>query len=169
MKRSKHTWPPVLKKYNGLVYSEDSIKEARADRASLNKFKDAIENKRKEIKRQCLKPYEDFEAKIKDIVAMIDKPIAKIDSQVKNFEQLKKEEKLTGIKTFYADRVGNLAELVPFEKVFNQRWLNATYKGSDIEKEIMDLFCKVESDLQVITELQTEYEPQLKDFYLKKL
>jgi len=156
-----------LEKYNGLVYSEDSIKEAKTDRAALNKFREAIENKRKEIKKQCLAPYEDFEVKIKDIVAMIDKPILAIDTQVKNFEQLKKDEKLNGIKLFYSDRVGGLAELVPFDRVFNQKWLNATYKGSDIEKEITELFCRVESDLQVITELQTEYEPQLKDFYLK--
>lgn len=156
-----------LEKYNGLVYSEENIKEAKTDRAALNKFKDAIENKRKEIKKQCLAPYEEFEKKIKDIVAMIDKPILAIDTQIKGYEQTKKDEKLEGIKAFYADRVGGLADLVPFDRVFNQKWLNATYKGSDIEKEITELFAKVESDLQVIGELQTEYEPQLKDFYLK--
>jgi len=156
-----------LEKYNGLVYSEENIKEAKTDRASLNKFKDAIETRRKEIKKQCLKPYEDFESKIKDIVAMIDKPILAIDSQVKAYEQIKKDEKLEGIKTFYADRVGELADLVPFDRIFNQKWLNATYKGADIEKEIMDLFCKVESDLQVINELKSKYELQIKDTYLK--
>jgi len=39
-----------LDKYRNLVYSEDSIKEAKADRATLNKFKKAIEERRKEIK-----------------------------------------------------------------------------------------------------------------------
>lgn len=156
-----------LKKYENLVYSDNNIKTAKADRASLNNFKAAIEDRRKEIKKQCLKPYEDFELKIKDLVAMIDKPILAIDSQVKNYEQAVKDEKLSGIKSLYADRVGDLAKLVPFDKLFNPKWLNATYKGSDIEKEIMDVFIKVEADLQVITDLQTEYEPQIKDTYLK--
>lgn len=156
-----------LEKYNNLVYSESSIKEAKTDRASLNKLKDAIENKRKEIKKQCLKPYEDFEAKIKEIVAMIDKPITAIDTQVKNYEQIKKDEKLEGIKAFYADKVMDLADLVPFEKIFNPKWLNATYKEADIQKEISDLFVKVESDIQVIRELQTEYEKQVIITYLK--
>ena len=31
-----------LEKYNGLVYSERNIKDAKADRATLNKFKEAI-------------------------------------------------------------------------------------------------------------------------------
>jgi len=156
-----------LEKYNNLVYSESSIKEAKTDRASLNKLKEAIETRRKEIKAQCLKPYQDFEAKIKEIVAMIDKPIAAIDTQVKSYEQIKKDEKLEGIKTFYADKVMDLADLVSFEKIFNPKWLNATYKEADIQKEISDLFVKVESDIQVIRELQSEYEKQMVYAYLK--
>jgi hypothetical protein len=156
-----------LEKYNGLVYSDDSIKEAKADRATLNKFKEAIENKRKEIKKQCLKPYEDFETKIKDIVAMIDKPILAIDGQVKAYEKIKKDEKLQAIETFYLDKVMDLKDIVPFDRVFNQKWLNTTYKETDIHKEINDLFLRVESDLAVLGELESEYEAQLKDFYLK--
>ena len=159
-----------LEKYNGLVYNEENIKEAKTDRANLNKFKDAIEGKRKEMKKMCLAPYETFEIKIKEITAMIDKPILAIDSQVKGFEQIKKEEKLNGIKLFYADRVGDLKQLVLFDRIYNPKWLNATYKESVIEKEIIDLLTKVESDLQVIAELQSaEYELQIKDTYLKKL
>jgi hypothetical protein len=155
-----------LKKYDNLVYSESNIKEAKNDRSTLNKFKDAIETRRKEIKKACLKPYEDFESKIKEIVAMIDKPILAIDTQVKTFEQLKKDEKLDGIKQVYADRVGDLAQLVPFDKIYNPRWLNATYKGTDIENEIIDLFTRIDNDLRVIDELQSEYDLQIKDAYL---
>ncbi len=156
-----------LEKYKGLVYSEDSIKEAKTDRAALNKFKTAIENRRKEIKKQCLAPYEEFEAKIKDIVAMIDEPIKAIDGQIKDYEQIKKEEKQDAIKQFYTDRVADLKDLVPFDKIFNPRWLNVTYKETDIHKEITDLFIKVEDDLKVIAELQSEHELQIKDVYLQ--
>lgn len=155
-----------LEKYKGLVYSEDSIKEAKTDRAALNKFKGAIETRRKEIKKACLKPYEDFEVKIKDIVSMIDEPIEAIDKQVKAYEEIRKEEKLDGIKQFYADKVADLADLVPFDKIFNPRWLNVTYKETDIHKEITDLFTKVEDDLKAITELQSKYELQIIKAYL---
>lgn len=156
-----------LKKYEGLVYSDKNIREAKADRANLNKFKDALEARRKEIKKQVLTPYESFEAQVKDLVAMVDKPILAIDAQVKNYEQIIKDEKLEGIKSFYADRVGGLESLVSFDRINNPRWLNVTYKEADIHKEIIDLFIKVESDLQVIAELQSEYDLQIKDTYLK--
>ncbi len=157
-----------LDKYRNLVYSEDSIKEAKADRATLNKFKKAIEERRKEIKKQCMAPYEEFEKKIKDIVAMIDEPILAIDGQIKEYDRIKKEEKQDAIKQFYTDKVADLKDLVPFDKVFNPRWLNVTYKETDIQKEITDLFIKVEDDMKVISELQSEYELQIKDVYLRE-
>ena len=98
---------------------------------------------------------------------MIDKPILAIDTHVKAYEQIKKDEKLEGIKAFYTDKVGDLDKLIPFDKVNNPKWMNATYKEKDIQQEIQDLFIKVEDDLKVITELQTEYELQIKDVYLK--
>jgi hypothetical protein len=156
-----------LKKYEGLVYSDENIKQARADKATLNNFKKAIEARRIEIKKQCLLPYDTFEVKVKDLIAMVDKPVNAITTQVTNYEQLIKDEKLAGIKIVYADRVGDLAKLVPFDKIFNERWLNVTYKGSDIEKEIKELFVKIEADLKVIDELQTDYSLQIKDTYLK--
>ena len=42
-----------LEKYQNMVVTEDAIKDAKADRAKLNKLKEAIEKKRKEIK-ACL-------------------------------------------------------------------------------------------------------------------
>ena len=159
----------ALVKYEGLVYSDSNIRTAKSDRANLNKFKDALETRRKEIKKACLAPYEDFEVKVKDLVAMVDKPILAIDSQIKAYEQLLKDEKLDGIKQVYADRVGDLADLVPFDKIFNPRWLNTTYKGADIEKEIINLFAQVENDLRVISELGSPHENQIKRVYLTKL
>lgn len=51
--------------YMNLVYSNDQIKEAKEDRANLRKFVKALEDKRKEIKRQVMIPYSDFEKKRK--------------------------------------------------------------------------------------------------------
>ena len=43
------------------VYTDDAIKAAKADRAKLNKFVDAMEAKRKELKKKVMVPYEQFE------------------------------------------------------------------------------------------------------------
>jgi len=98
---------------------------------------------------------------------MVDAPMLAIDAQVKNYEQIKKDEKLESIKSFYLDKVGDLEKLVPFDRINNPKWLNVTYKEADIHTEIETLFIKVESDLAVINELKSKHEVQIKDTYLK--
>jgi len=158
-----------LTKYEGLVYDNNSIGEAKTDRATLNKFKAALEDKRKEVKKQCLAPYEDFEKKVKELVALVDKPISAIDGQVKAFEQQKKGEKHNRIKEYYTEHIGELKQLLPLERIYDERWLNATYKDKDIYDSIDGDIAKVKADLKTISDLQTEYELQVKDVYLKTL
>lgn len=49
-----------LEKYQNLTFTEETVKEAKDTKAGLNKFREAIETRRKEIKKLCLKPYEGF-------------------------------------------------------------------------------------------------------------
>ena len=60
-----------LAAYNALVVTEDSIKSAKADKANLNKLRTAVEDKRKEIKKLCLAPYECFEKQCKGASPLI--------------------------------------------------------------------------------------------------
>ncbi len=158
-----------LAKYDGLVYTEETIKEAKVDRATLNKFKEAIEAKRKEVKKQCLAPYEEFEKKIKDLTALIDAPVLAIDTQVKNFEQRQKDEKKAEIKAYYAEHIGDLAQLLPLEKIYSEKWLNTTAKMKDITAAIDTAIERTTADLQTIADLHSEFELQIKDTYLRTL
>ena len=42
---------PQLEKYKNNIYTEEDIPNAKADRANLNKLKDAVDNERKRIKK----------------------------------------------------------------------------------------------------------------------
>lgn len=159
----------ALERYQGLVYTDDSIKDAKTDRATLNKFKDALEAKRKEIKKQCLEPYEAFEKKIKELTALVDEPILAIDSQVKSYEQAKKEAKKAEITEYYAAKIGSLASLLPFERIFSDKWLNSTVRIISVQEEIDALISRTASDLQTISDLKSEFEIQIKDVYLRTL
>jgi hypothetical protein len=57
--------------YLNLVYSDDQIKDAKQDRANLRKLVTALEDKRKEIKKEVMLPYEDFAVKEKELVEII--------------------------------------------------------------------------------------------------
>lgn len=156
-----------LQKYQGLVYTEETVTEAKKDRASLNKFKKALNDKRLEIKRQCMAPLEEFEAKVKELVSMVEEPVREIDAQVKGFEEQKREMKRADIEDFWNLQETDVKALVSLDRVFNPRWLNTTYSMKKVEEEIMEFFSKVESELALIEELETEFEDQVIRVYLQ--
>lgn len=101
------------------------------------------------VKEVINQPYAEFEKELKEITDLIKKQSAEIDEQVKAFETAEKEEKRAKIMEAYEKAVGNLAEILPFSKVFDQRYLNKTCK---LESAIADVQKKIE---QVKTDLET--------------
>jgi hypothetical protein len=156
-----------LKKYQGLAYTDDTIQDAKKDRATLNKFKKALNDKKLEIKRRCLEPYTDFEARIKELIALVDQPVLAIDSQVKGYEDRKRTEKQQTIQDLWDVQESDVKSMVTLSNVFDQRWLNVTYSMAQIEQEITDFLKKVEEELNLIYDLKTEHEDQVVRTYLK--
>lgn len=160
-----------LEQYKGLVYTEDQIKEAKADRAKLNALATAIDGKRKEIKKQCLQPYEQFEAQIKDLLAVIKEPVALIDSQIKGYEEEKKAKKLEEVKALFEklkDAAGEELEFVGFEQIFEDKFLNASLSLKMVETVISNKFNSIKCNLKTIADLK-EYSFEATEVYKETL
>lgn len=160
-----------LEYYKGLVYTEDQIKEAKADRANLNALATAIDSKRKGIKKQCLQPYEQFEAQIKDLLAVIKEPVALIDSQIKGYEEEKKAKKLEEVKALFEklkDAAGEELEFVDFEQIFEDKFLNASLSLKMVETVINNKFNAIKCNLKTIAELK-EYSFEATEVYKETL
>ncbi len=155
--------------YENIVYTEDNIKQAKADRAELNKLVTAIEERRKKMKKIINEPYETFEAELKEVLALIQEPVGIIDKQVKAFEDQQKEEKKAKIRAAYDEAIGDLASVLPFEKVFDSRYLNQTYKLVTAQTDIKSKVEKVRTDLETIDSLESKYKLNAKDVYIKTL
>ena len=122
---------PKLEFYKNLVVTEDSIKDAKSDRAKLNKLKSAFEDKRKEMKKICLAPYEKFEKECKEITSMIDEASNSIDVQVKDCEEIKKQKKYSEIEEYYNSL--ERPDYITLESVLNPKWANATVSTESIK------------------------------------
>lgn len=142
-----------LANYKGIVYTHDTIAQAKKDRANLNRLIDAIDTKRKEMKAHYLHPYEEFEAQAKELVATIKTVNAEIDAQIKAYENFKKEEKQAEIKQLYEAMIGNLATLVPYEKLHNPKWLNVTCSMGAVSEELGGKIGRIEAGLKSIDTL----------------
>lgn len=143
-----------LEYYNSLIVTEDSIKDAKSDKAALNKLKAAIDNQRKEIKKQTLALYEPLEHECKELIAMIDAPIEAIDKQLKAFDDIKKQEKYAAIVEFFGKV--NCLDFVKLDHVLNPKWGNATMKLDVIKQEISAKVQRISDDYAEIRKLYAD-------------
>lgn len=158
-----------VEQYKNLVYTDSEIKEAKIDRANLNKFIVALESKRKEVKKKCLEPYERFEKQMKEIIAIVKEPIALIDKQIKEVEEIKHTERKAKILEYFEQNIKELKGILSFEKVFKPSYLNTGRSLKSIEEEIKETIEQVVKDIETIESLSTKYELQVKDYYIRTL
>lgn len=155
--------------YEGIVYTEETVKTAKNDRAELNNLVKAIDERRKKVKEVINQPYAEFEKELKEITDLIKKQSAEIDEQVKAFETAEKEEKRAKIMEAYEKAVGNLAEILPFSKVFDQRYLNKTCKLESAIADVQKKIEQVKTDLETIESVCGTYKLNAKDVYVRTL
>lgn len=159
----------IVEAYQGLVYTEDTVSDAKNDRAVLRKLLNEIEDRRKLVKKKCMEPYEVFESDLKDVTALIKEQISIIDGQVKEYENSVKEEKKARLQGVYTEAIGELAEVLPFERVFEAQYLNVSFKESKAATEIQEKIQRVKSDLAAIDALDSKYKLNAKDVYVRTL
>lgn len=152
--------------YKNMVYTEDTIKEAKADKASLNKFIKVLEDKRKDVKKQCFQPYEDFEKQIKELVAIVNEPVQLIDSQVKAYDEKRKAEKLDQIKAIWEE--SDHPEWLSCNMIFDNRWLNVTFSLKQVQDAITERLTQINTELTTLNSL-TEFAFEAVEVYKNTL
>lgn len=158
-----------VESYKGIAYTEDTLKSAKADKAELNNLLKAIEDRRKKVKEIINQPYSDFEKELKSVTALIKRQAEEIGKQIDSFEDKQKEEKKQKIQEAYDSAIGDLGEVLPFTNVFDQRYLNKTYKLNTAISEVKSKIEKVKEDLSTIESVCGKYALNAKDVYVRTL
>lgn len=159
----------MLAVYTGRVYTPDSIKSAKADRALIRKWKTQLGSALTAANKLYTDPLESFKTSIREMQAQCDKAANAIDKQVKAVEQAEKDEKAASLRLVYQDCIDELKPLIPFERLLDAHWLNKTYDLAQAEKDLRQAVENIRSDLAFLRETcgidlepcTTEY---LKDF-----
>lgn len=155
-----------MQEYKSLAFTEETIKEAKADRAKLNKLRTAFEDERKRIKKLCMAPYDEFERQVKELIALIDEPIQLIDSQIKEVEQKRREEKRQKIEELFAC-IG-FQTFVTLDKIWDDKWLNASVTLGKIEEQMKSRMYQIGNDVLTIQNLP-EFSFEAMEVYKKTL
>lgn len=127
----------VESKYTDLIYNDDNEKEAKKDRAELNKVVKQIDDERKKVKKEYNEPLKIFEEKMKGYSNRINQVIAPIDAGIKELEVTQRAERLEQVKQ-YISEVAPAYEVESSEVIIDDKWLNKSTSKIQRERLITD-------------------------------
>lgn len=152
--------------YKTIVYTDKEIKQAKADKADLNRLKKALNDERIRREKEYMKPFSEFKNKVNDLIKIIDEPVGIIDAQVKEFEENKKREKRNLIIEYF--KASGAPQWLEIEQIWIDKWLNATYSMKQVETDIADKLKEIKTNLDIIAELK-EFSFEANEIYKRTL
>ena len=126
----------MLAAYTGRVYTPDTIKDAKADRAAVNKLDKQLSDAARSAKAFYMKPLEEFLQSAKQMQGQCKAVSGAIDQQVKAVDQAEREEKASSLRLVYRDCIRELEPLISFDRLLVPQWLNKTYDLARASKEL---------------------------------
>lgn len=126
----------MLAAYTGRVYTPETIKDAKADRAAVNKLDKQLADAARGAKTFYMKPLEEFLQSAKQMQAQCKQVSGAIDAQVKAVEETERQDKADALRAIYADCIGELRELISFDRLLVPQWLNKTYDLAKAGREL---------------------------------
>lgn len=148
--------------YKTLVYTDEQIKEAKADRASLNKLKDALNDERIRREREYMIPFTSFKDRVNELITIIKDATGNIDTQIKAYEAEQKNKKREAIAKAFEEIA--LPEYVTLDRIFNEKWLNASVPMAQVKADLEAFRDKHTADVEAIRAL-SDYSEEAFECY----
>ena len=145
--------------YKGIVITPDAVAEGKKTIARLRKEKTELDNDRKKIKKAWMAPFEEWEAKAKQVIALYDEPEAALKSQLDAYEADRIAAKQERIKDIWMEAAGNMSEYIPLSRIYQTKWENATCSEDTIREEIENEKWRMEVVISTIHSMKNKYEP----------
>lgn len=137
--------------------TESDIASMKSNCASLRSGKKTIEEERKRIKKEYLKPLDEFEEKVKPITAEIDKAIDLYKSKLDEYEVIRCDKKRNEITEWWNAHRNPMMK-PDISLVWDDRYLNKTGIGESWQKDLQSKIEKIDADLSVIGSMNSNLD-----------
>lgn len=137
--------------------TESDIASMKSNCASLRSGKKTIEEERKRIKKEYLKPLDEFEAKVKPITVEIDKAIDMYKSKLDEYEVIRCDTKRKLITEWWNAHRNPMMK-PDISLVWDERYLNKTGIGQTWQEDLQSKIDKIDADLSVIGSMNSNID-----------
>ena len=155
----------MMTAYAEIQVTEDNIPDCKKDVATLRKIKKAIDDKRKEVKKEHEKPLKEFESKCKELTGSIDKQVERINGALDGYEVKRIAEKSEVIRKLYSDHIGEYSGYLPLARIWQRNWTNKTYSEKEIIADIQQMVLTVKQEISVIKQTCGEFADECLGVY----
>lgn len=140
--------------------NEDTVQFSKKMLAAVNKRLKEMEDKRISIKKEILTPYILFESQVKEIVNIVKNADNLVRDQVRELEEIEREEKRSKIAATFAKRVKQYVfqDVFRFDDFIKPNHLNKSTSINSIETDMVTWLEKLDADLKVINSLPNSEE-----------
>ena len=122
--------------YGSQLVSPDAIKDAKTDMAMLRKLAKTASDMRIKIEREHAAKIATVTKQLKEVSGIFTDAAARIDAQVKEYDEQRKAARLEEIRQIYAEEIGDMADIIPFDKLYRADWLNKTTTDKTVRGDI---------------------------------
>lgn len=154
-----------LEIYENMPVSLENKAERKKDLAMLRKVKKAVSDRRSEVKRQWLEPYNVFDTQVRELLGLIDRPVAVIDDQIKELESRERMKKLEEIESLFGEMAANYTEWLTLEMIFDDKWLNATTSMKKVKEELTGKISEIGNALTMLNMSVSEVKEEAIERY----
>lgn len=109
------------------IKKDEDFKAAKKYRTAVNAVKEPIEEQRKAAKKKYRDLLKTFDETIGEITAPIDKLSDKYKAEIDRYDGECRARRLAALKGHYYDLAGEMGPLVPYERIADDKWLNASF------------------------------------------
>lgn len=151
----------ILAQYDGWQPSPDSaddLAQVRQAKSYLKSLMDQVEARRKAVKREYMRPLEAFDTRAGGITRKIKAVRDRLSDVEREANDQWRARRRAELEEFYEGYAGLLAEVVPYDRVHEDRWLNKTCKAEAAKQEIQAKVDKVAHDRDAVRAMGLEFE-----------
>lgn len=148
---------------NLVLETEEDFENGKKRCAEINKQITNIENRRKDVKKAYIAPYEIFEKSIKEVIAVLNEAKTNLWSQVTKAEEKLKAKKELEYKTFFEQQAksNDISDYCRWATIFDKTWLNKGKSKTVVFDEINAKVKIAVDEINAILSLNSSFEAEL--------
>lgn len=153
----------ILAEYDGWEPSADSaedVEQCMRERKYLNGLAKQVDERRKAVKADYLRPLDAFEARANATRDRIKEAAARLQAVEKEADQARRDGKEAELREHYEAMAGILAEMVPYEGLADPKWLNKTAPLPRCKEELEGRVRKVAADWEALKGMGLAFQEQ---------